>query len=139
MMSRARGEGGSVALELAILTPALLVLLFVVVAAGRISSAKNDVTNAAADAARAGSLRRTQGAAVDDAVAVAKANLADAAASCTDAGDVAVDVSDLRPGGRVAVTVTCRVPLADLVLLGIPGTKSLVSRSVAVVDTSRSS
>ncbi len=80
MMSRARGEGGSVALEMAILTPALLVMLFVVVAAGRISSAKNDVTNAAADAARAGSLRRTQGAAVDDAVAVAKANLADAAA-----------------------------------------------------------
>jgi hypothetical protein len=52
--------------------------------------------------------------------------------------EVDVDVSDLRPGGRVTVTVTCRVSLADLVLVGVPGTKSVVARGVAVVDENRS-
>lgn len=135
-----RGEGGSsMALELAIVTPALLALLLLVAAGGRVTSAKNDVTSASAEAARAGSLRQAPDTATDDAVAVAKANLVRSRTGCADSPDqVAVDVSDLRPGGRVVVTVTCRVSLADLGLLGVPGTKSLVSRSVAVVDTRRS-
>ena len=123
--------------ELAIVTPALLALLLLVAAAGRITSAKNDVTAAAA--ARAGSLRQAPSDAAADATSAARANLADAGVSCPARADqVAVDVSDLRPGGRVVVTVTCRVSLGDLVLIGIPGTKSVVSRSVAVVDANRS-
>ncbi len=127
------------ALELAIVTPALLAVLLLVAAAGRVSSAKNDVTAAAAAAARAGSLRQAPSDAAADATSAARANLADAGVSCPARADqVAVDVSDLRPGGRVVVTVTCRVSLGDLVLIGIPGTKSVVSRSVAVVDANRS-
>lgn len=127
------------ALELAVMTPALLALLLLVAAGGRVTSAKNDVTSASAEAARAGSLRQNPGAATADAVAVAKANLTRSGRGCAERPDqVVVDVSELRPGGRVVVTVTCRVSLADLVLLGVPGTKSVVSKSVAVVDSRRS-
>ena len=127
------------ALELTIVTPALLAVLLLVAAAGRVTSAKNDVTSASAEAARAGSLRQEPEAATADAVSVAKANLVQSGTGCADRPDqVVVDISELRPGGRVVVTVTCRVSLADLGLLGVPGTKSVASKSVAVVDTRRS-
>ena len=134
----ARGEGGSMALELTIVTPALLAVLLLVAAAGRVTSAKNDVTSASAVAARAGSLRQEPEAAMADAVSVAKANLVQSGTGCADRPDQVVDVSELLPGGRVVVTVTCRVSLADLGLLGVPVTKSVVSKSVVVVDTRRS-
>ena len=48
--------------------------------------------------------------------------------------DVRVDTGGLRPGGAVTVTVSCRVRLADLVLLGVPGSRVVESTATSPVD-----
>ena len=51
----------------------------------------------------------------------------------------AVDVSTggLRPGGVVTVRVVCRLRLADLVLLGVPGSRVVQAQATAMVDVWR--
>ena len=53
-----REESGSVALEMVLLTPLLLLMLLFVVALGRVVSARIEVEGAAAQAARAASIAR---------------------------------------------------------------------------------
>ena len=47
--------------------------------------------------------------------------------------DVAVDTAEFRPGGTVAVTLTCTVQLSDLGPVGFGATKQLHGHAVAVV------
>ena len=83
--------------------------------------------------ARAASLRQQPSSARADAVAAVHASLAGHATTCPRPA-VTVDTAGLRPGGQVAVQVTCRARLSDLALLGVPGTKTFSARSVEVVD-----
>ena len=55
MTCRRRGETGSAAVELTLLTPLFVLFLLLVVAAGRMATARADVDGAARDAARAAS------------------------------------------------------------------------------------
>lgn len=130
------GESGSAAVELTLVTPLLVLFLLLVVAAGRVGEARNDVYGAASQAARAASLARAPGAAVADARAAAAASLGDGGPTCRSLS-VDVDAGALRPGGRVAVTVACAVPLSDLVGLGLPGTRVVSASASEVVDTYR--
>lgn len=123
-------------MELVLITPAVLVLLLLVVAGGRLVLARERLDAAARDAARAGTIARTASTANADATRVADARLADAGVTCRNL-DVNVDVTDFRPGGTVTTTVTCTVDLADLTLLGVPGTRTITSRAVETVDTLR--
>src|SRR3546814_8172222 len=59
--SRMRGERGSASLELVILAPALLLILSVIIFAGRVAIAGQSVQQAAEEAARTASLARSQG------------------------------------------------------------------------------
>lgn len=135
-MSRTRGEAGTAVVELVLVVPVLLALLALVVFAGRVGSASADVTAAARDAARAASLRDAPAAARADAESTAEAALAATGVSCADTS-VAVEAGALRPGGSVAVTVTCRLRVADLAVLRLPGHKTVSARSVAFVDVFR--
>ncbi len=129
-------ENGSLSMELVLVTPALVALMLFVVFAGRLGQASADVTQAAAQAARAASLQAGPGAAAASADAAAAANLNASGVDCADL-DVAVDTSQFAPGGTVGVTVACSVALGDLVGAGLPGSRVLSSTSVEVIDTYR--
>jgi Flp pilus assembly protein TadG len=124
-------ETGSMAVELALLTVPLVTILLLVAALGRFSDGRNQVTEAARDAAREASTYLTPAAASSQADLVARSELSGVCARAS----VTTNTSELHPGGQVTVTVACPVPLGDLVLLHLPGTKTITASSVAVVDT----
>ncbi len=135
-MHRMIDQRGGAIIELAILTPALVLLILFVVLAGRVAQTRHDVQGAAADAARAASTRQHAHSATAEARRVAEASLGDRSVTCRRLR-VGVDAGALRPGGTVSVRVDCRVALSDLSLLGVPGSTSVVSRATEVVDTYR--
>ena len=123
-------------MELVLITPAVLVLLLLVVAGGRLALARERVDAAARDAARAGTIARSPGAARAEAILAARGRLADAGVTCRTLA-VTVDVADFRPGGTVSTTITCTVGLGDLTLVGVPGTRTVTATAVETVDTLR--
>ncbi len=134
--SRLRGDRGSVAVELAVIAPAFVILMLLVVFAGRVSEAEGTIQRAASAAARAASLRQYPDDATQDAHDVAEANLSAAGVACDDLV-VDVDTTDFGPGGTVTVTLACTASMADMALLGVPGTRTFHARSVEVIDRYR--
>lgn len=128
-----RGMAGT---ELAVIAPAILLLLMLVVYAGRVSQVSGDVVRAAAEAARAASLEQTSDAATASASAVAATNLEAQGVECEQLR-VEVNTASFAPGGSVAVTVTCVARMTDLGPLGVPGSRTFTARSVEVVDQYR--
>ena len=130
------GDRGSVAVEMAVLAPALVALLLLVVFAGRVTQAEGDVRRAASAAARAASLRQHPAGAETAARDAAAANLAASGVACGRL-ETAVDTSRFRAGGAVAVTLRCTASMDDVALLGVPGRKTFIARSVEVIDRYR--
>jgi len=130
------GERGSIAVEVAVLAPAFIFLMLLVVFAGKISEAEGNVERAASAAARAASLRQHPSDATTDAETAAEENLAQAGVPCTTL-TTAVDTSDFRAGGTVTVTVICEASMAGVTLLGVPGTRVFTSQVVEVIDNYR--
>lgn len=130
-------ESGSIAVEVAVIAPALIFLMLLVVYAGKVSEADGNVERAASNAARAASLRQHPGDATADAQSTASANLDAAGVPCltltTD-----VDTDDFGPGGTVTVTVRCEASMDDVTLLGVPGRRTFSATAVEVIDTYRS-
>jgi len=135
--SSRHGERGSISVEVAVIAPAMVFLMLLVVFAGKVSEADATVERAASNAARAASLRQYPGDAERDARDTAVANLAASGVSClrltTD-----VDLSAFRAGGTVAVTVRCEASMADVALLGVPGRQTFTATAVEVIDRYRS-
>ena len=126
-------DAGASTAEMALLTPLLVMLLLLVVLCGRLVAAQIDVDAAASSGARSGSLARSQAAAVAGAERTARASLAAQGVTCQST-DVRVNTGGLRPGGAVTVTVSCRVRLSDLVLLGVPGSRVVQSSATSPID-----
>lgn len=136
-MNRARSsETGSAAAEITLITPAVILILLFVVAAGRLVSARQQVDSVARQAARAASSAPTPAAASQAATATARAALSRSRLPCR-ASEITSDTSAFRPGGHVAVAVDCSVPLADLTLLALPGTRAVSSRFSVPIDRFR--
>ena len=133
---RAAGEAGAVATELVLLTPLLIVILFFVVALGRLAGARLEVDGAAAQAARAASIARDPATATAMAAQTATAALGSDHVTCVHLG-VVTDTAAFAPGGEVTVTVTCTVDLADLTGLRLPPAESITASATSVVDTYR--
>jgi Flp pilus assembly protein TadG len=135
---RRGGDPGDAALELIILAPVLLALIGLVIAAGRVSVAQGSVAAAARDAARQASISRSPGEARATAAASADAALRQDGLDCL---VVTVDVAGFgTPVGQpaeVTATVTCQVPLADLVVPGLPGSRRLSARFTSPLDPYR--
>lgn len=133
-------DAGSTTLEVVVLTPVLLLMLTVLVAAGRLAMAGQGVQLAADQAARSASIARTSTDARSEAVTLATATLAQQSLACTSL-TVAVDTSGFGlPVGTpatVSATVTCLVPLGDLALPGVPGTRSVTATAASPLDTYR--
>jgi Flp pilus assembly protein TadG len=134
-----RDEGGA-SLEVVILTPVLVLLLGLLVLAGRVALARTSVEQAADEAARSASIARTASGARRAAEDGATRALAEQSLRCSRV-DVAVDVDGFAvPVGqpaRVRATVTCVVALADLALPGFPGSRTVTASAVSPLDTYR--
>ena len=133
-------DRGALSLELSILGPALLMVLALVIAAGRIYLSDGSVDNAARDAARAASLQTSPVAAQGTADQVADQTLASEGLHCTSTS-VTVPTGGFNvPVGQpasVTVTVTCRADLSDIGLPGLPGSKLLTGTFTSSIDPYR--
>ncbi|MFF2042062.1 TadE family protein [Kitasatospora sp. NPDC058170] len=143
-MRSGRGrDGGGVAIEAAIVAPAVVTLILLAIAAGRVQTTASGVEAAARSAARTVSLARTVDATAADRVAeqAAREVLAQQGIDCgkldvaAEDGILHTESGDLT---TVTVRVSCTVGLSDLVAgPNLPVTKTLIGRFVSVVDRYR--
>ena len=139
--TRGDGERGSATLELAIITPALLLLLGLIVMAGRVDLAAGTVEHAAASAAREATLARDPASAIAAARSAAAADLAAQGVTCTSSSvdvDVAGFAAALGEAATVTVTVSCTVALSDLAVPGVPGSRTMTASATSALDRYRS-
>jgi Flp pilus assembly protein TadG len=133
-------QRGSATLELAILAPALLLLLGLVVLAGRVQVAAGAVEHAAAVAARDASLARTPDAAQMTGTVAVDRELTAQNLRCAPV-TVVIDTSGFgTPVGQpatVTATITCTVSFADLALPGLPGARTLTAHATSPLDSWR--
>lgn len=138
MNTRRLDDRGSVSTEMAVVMVAFLGgFLLLVVFAGRVAQAENDVRSAAHVAARAASLTGNPARAETEARRAAEANLATSGMTCRRGLDVTVDLDQFRPGGWVGVRVECQASFADVASLAVPGERTFTATSVEVIDTYR--
>lgn len=130
-----RQNVGAVATELAVVTPALVVLLLFVVFTGRLGQAQQDITQAAAEGARIAAIERGSDVVGQTRQAVS-ANLSAAGVRCRSL-DVTVQSVPPRPGATVDVTARCEVDLTGVATFGLPRHRMVVASATEVVDTYR--
>jgi Flp pilus assembly protein TadG len=128
--------GAFAALELAILTPFIVVMLLLVVAFGRVERGRELLDSAAASAARAASLAGSPGAAHDAAITAATAALAQGGLSCTNV-HVDLDTRAFHPGGQVTARLACSTDLSGLTLSGVPGHLHLTAAETSPLEPYR--
>lgn len=133
---RRGGDGGAVTSEMAVVMVAFLAgFLMLVVYAGRVGQAGNDVRSAAHEAARAASLQASPARAEDAAQRTAASNLATSGVACAHGLSVTTDTSNLVPGGTVTVTVSCTASLADVASLNVPGSRTYRASATEIIDS----
>jgi len=136
MSRRASNDVGNAVTETVLVVPVLLLVVLFVVFVGRISSTNHDIAAAARDAARAASVAST----IDEATVAAQETAARALGEqhvrCNTL-IVDVDTNGFTADGNVAVDISCTVSLADVAGLLVPGSATLHSRAVEVVDRYR--
>ena len=137
---RLLNERGSAAVELVVVIPALVLVLGLLIAGGRLWFARTTVVEASESAARAASLARTAGEAREAGRRAGNRVLGTDGLRCADLS-VSVDVGAFGvPVGTPATvrsTVTCRVPFADLTIPGMPGSITVRTVGEAALDTYR--
>ena len=136
---RADSDRGNITLEAAIIVPALLMFVGMIIAAGRVSLAGGAIEAAARDAARQASIARDPVDARRQALASAQSALRREGLQCTPSVDV--DTSGFaRPLGAeasVRVDVDCTVRLGDLVVPGLPGGRHMHASFSSPIDPYR--
>jgi Flp pilus assembly protein TadG len=133
-------QSGSVAIELVILTPAIILFFAVMVIAGRITLAQQAAEAAAFDAARTASLARSASAAGLEGTNAAQTSFQAQGLTCLRL-DVAVNTAEFaKPPpepATVQVSVSCLVQLADVALPGMPGQLELTGQFTSPLDRYR--
>lgn len=131
-------ERGSSSVEAAIVVPVLLLFVAVVIGGARIAMAQQSVALAAQATARAASLERTVGEAVPAGRAAARTALTTSSVDCTPEVTVTGNWSlPIGVAGTASATVSCRVPLSDLMLPGLPGTIVITRSADSPIDPYR--
>ena len=128
-----RGDRGISTIEVVVLAPIMILFILVLVAFGQLVDGRGAVDGAARDAARAGSLQRDQGSAMDQARAAAEADLDGTCVSGT------LQIHQLsgqfQPGTLYTVQVTCQI--RGLASLGLDIRKTITSQGSAPLDPYR--
>ncbi len=140
-MRRVPGERGlAMSVEAAVIVPALLLFVGLLLTLARVALAVGDVGVAAAAGARAASLERSPAAGERAARAAVERALTERNVSCTDTR-VELDASGLARslGERASVSVRtrCTVDLADVALPFIPGGVDVEAVRTSPVDPMR--
>ncbi|MDR0435973.1 MAG: pilus assembly protein [Propionibacteriaceae bacterium] len=134
----AKGERGAVSLEIALLLPVIVLVACAATAIWRIWWSGQQLEASAAAAARAASHANTVVAAEAMARAVIAADMATAGVHCGELvvnADVVAASAQPGAGGRMNISVSCRVGLRDLVVPGLPGELTLRAQATEIVDT----
>ena len=139
-MRSLRDERGSATIEMVLLVPAFILLLMMLIMGGRLALAQQSIQSAASEAARAASLERGTDS-EDRGLAAAEDFLAEEGLDCSTV-DVTLDADgkETEPGVPdqiVNATVSCEVPLADLALPGIGGSRAVSASASSPIDTFR--
>lgn len=135
-----RSERGSAAVELTLAVPALMIILALMVAGGRLWFARASVAESAYAAARAGSLTRTASEASADGERAAQRSLDTAGLRCagqSTALEVAGFTVPVGTPATIRATVSCTVPFGDLLLPGMPGSITVRATGSSALDTYR--
>lgn len=138
-MSRQRDQRGlAISVEAAVVLPALLLFVGLLLTLARLALADQHVGSAAAAAARAASLERSAPAAELAGRAAATETLARRNVDCL-ASEVDAQTSAFAAasGGSVTVRVVCSVRLSDLTLPFIPGSIDVTASRTSPVDPLR--
>ena len=134
-------ERGSSAVELALLVPALVIMLCLMVGGGRLWFARTTVNEAAQSAARSASLARSAGQAASAADSAARITLGTGGLECA-SRSVKVDTGAFSVAVGIPATITstveCSVPFSDVLLPGMPGAITLKGSAASALDTYRS-
>lgn len=139
-MSRWDERGLSVSVEAAIVAPALVLFIGLLLTLAGVALADQHVGSAAASGARAASLERSRSAADAAASDAVYAALRQRGVECADT-DVSVRTAELARGpgerGAVTVSVTCRVDFSDVLLPFIPHSITVTGERSSAVDPLR--
>lgn len=134
-----RDRRGGSSLDAAIVIPAVLVFLLVIIAGARVAMAQQSVTVAAQAGARAASLERSGPEALRAGSIAVEHSLRGSGVNCrpdvTITGNWNLPIG--TPGSAVA-TVTCRVTLSDLAIPGMPGEIVVTRTAESPIDRYRS-
>ena len=131
-LTRDRGSAG---VEAAVAVTSLMMVAFFIIGALRVTNTGGDVDAAARSATRAAAAEYDDESAYQAAQSVAASELAERGVACEQL-DVQLG-GTLAAGGVITVDVTCIVSLADVVLAGFPGSKTVSGRGVEQVDVVR--
>jgi len=136
---RPAGVRGAATTEMVLIFPVLILFLFFVVAAGRLTDAKSDVVSAASDAARAASIQGSQGAATSAARDIAEETLDGEGVQCDGGARVEMRYEpEFGRGATVHAIVRCDVRTDDLALLNLPGVVTITQEAYEPIDSYRS-
>jgi Flp pilus assembly protein TadG len=131
-----RSQRGTMALEMAILAPALLALFMFLLACGRYFQTSSLLESAARDGARGASQSRSAQEAqgrVDQAVS---ATMGQAVKSCKDSAAGSLTTGFVA-GNPLSVEVSCTINYRDLGLLGLGGDTTITKRFTSSLDPYR--
>ncbi|AJC52789.1 hypothetical protein [Streptomyces sp. 769] len=132
-----RQDRGTYTLETVICVAVLIPFLGLLAAYGLAGIFDNSVEGAANSAARAASQAADADIAQARGQAAAEAALRQQDRNCT-SRSIRIDTSDFAaPAGQAAsvtATVTCTIPLSQLTVPGLPGSKTLTATAISVVD-----
>ncbi|MEU4194064.1 TadE family protein [Kribbella sp. NPDC026611] len=131
-----RTQRGTMALEMVILAPVLLMLFMFLLACGRYFQTGSLLESAARDGARGASQSRSLAEAqgrVNDAVT---STMGQAVKSCKESAAGSI-TTGFNPGEALSVEVTCTINYRDLGLLGLGGDTTITKRFTSSLDPYR--
>ena len=133
---RRRDERGSMAVEMAIIVPSLLLIFGLIYAYGRVAGVNGTLEAGTRDAARSATIARSY----DEAKARAERVIGEAGKqlpqSCRSTMRVSVS-RNFAPGEPITVDAECDYVLSDLGLPGAPGTITAKSSFTSMLDPYR--
>ena len=136
MTTARRTEAGSLAVEMAMVAPGLLLIFGLIFAYGRAAQVNGTLESGTRDAARSATVARSYDDALERANAVLLDAMKDAPQSCQNSLDLKI-TGEYLPGEPVTVTTRCTYDLSDLGLPGAPGTITAESSFTSMLDPYR--